>query len=213
MGKTSEQLESSVGERLTPQPDPLEEDISQYLLLHHDYAAKPNTEVTSPLHKMRRPMPFSRSMHKREKNTKSKLKQIRPKLSTIREIPSNIAVPRSKIREVSVIEDNEDVSEEVVYGTYDEATNSITIIVNDHDLNLSEAVTEVITIPEHSERQYLTVGTEDFARDASSPVSSGSVRSDLSDCGYESYDSPHSSTETDVDIWDESMSELFPSLI
>lgn len=43
VGSTSKQLESSVCKSVT-HPDPLEEDISQYLLLHHDYAAKPESE-------------------------------------------------------------------------------------------------------------------------------------------------------------------------
>lgn len=102
-------------------------------------------------------------------------------------------------------------NEEVLYGTYDENTNCITIIVNDDSLGLGEAVTEVVTVPKSDVLgQYLTVPS------VANPSSPGSnTRSDASDCGYESLDSPHSVTtsENEVDIWDESVSELFPSLI
>lgn len=180
VGPTSEQLESSVCKSIEPQPqhDPLEEDISQYLLLHHDYAAKPETE---PKHKKLK-----------------KLKQIRPKA-------------QKSLMKVSPVQTTD--TQEVLYGTYDEATNSITILVNGEPTPLNEPITEVVTtVPEATSSQLLTVPDVVSIKDPSSP----SVRSDSSDCGYESYDSPHSSGETDVEIWDDrisELSELFPSLI
>lgn len=178
VGTSPEQLESSVCERLKPQDDPLERDISQFLLLHHDYAAKPQDE------------PTKRTKKPNRINTKSKLKKIRPKIEPKTTIPS----PNN--------------SEEVIYGTYDEKNNCITIIVSDDSLKLDEAVTEVASAPEEV-GQYLSIPGN------ASPSSPGTnIRSDSSDCGYESLDSPHSFTaEKDVDMWDESMSELFPSLI
>lgn len=183
VGPSSKQLESSVCTSIKPKTDdPLERDISQFLLLHHDYAAKPQEE--KPVRKPTRV------------NAKSKLKKIRPKVT----------------KEATTLVPN---NEEVLYGTYDEKTNCLTIIVNDDNLRLGEAVTEVATVPESEVLgQYLTVpGVTNL-----NPSSPGSnIRSDSSDCGYESLDSPHSvmteSTEKEVDIWDESVSELFPSLI
>lgn len=175
VGSTPEKLESGVRDSVTQQQsDPLKEDISQYLLLHHDYAAKPETEP-----KRVRRLPSK------------KLKTLRPKT---KQTPEN--------------------QEEVLYGTYDEATNSITILVNGEPTPLTEPITEVVTtIPEATPSQLLTVPDVTALRNPSSPIS---VRSDSSDCGYESYDSPHSSGETDAEMWDERMSELselFPSLI
>lgn len=164
VGSTPEKLESSVGESLTEHSDPLKEDISQYLLLHHNYAAKPETEPNTA----RRPL------------SRRKLKEIRPKSKPA-------AVPAVQTPIVTVEECPE---QEVLYGTYDEATNCLTIIVNE-------------------EKPHLTV--PDSNKDPSSPFSSSS-----SDCGYESYDSPHSAGEVDAEMWDESisqLSELFPSLL
>lgn len=161
VGSTPKQLESSVCESIEqPQHDPLKEDISQYLLLHHDYAAKPETEP------------------KRIKRSRKKLKEIRPKTKIIPTVQTATN------------------NQEVLYGTYDEATNCITILVND------ELVTEEVT----------TIAEVNSINDPSSP----SIRSDSSDCGYESLDSPHSAAEPDMEMWDErisELSELFPSLI
>lgn len=164
VGSTPEQLESSICESIAqPQRDPLKEDISQYLLLHHDYAAKPETE----------PKRIKRSP------SRKKLKEIRPKTKNIH--PAVQTTPNNQ---------------EILYGTYDEATNCITILVND------EPVTEAVT----------TISEASSIKDPASP----SIQSDSSDCGYESYDSPHSVAEPDTEMWDEritELSELFPSLI
>lgn len=176
VGTSPKQLESSVCESLNPETDDtLERDISQFLLLHHDYAAKPQEE--KPPRKTTKV------------NTKSKLKKIRPKVT----------------KETTLVPNNE----EVIYGTYDENTNCITIIVNDDNLRLDEVVTEVASVPDSDvSGQHLTVPS------VTNPSSPGSnIRSDSSDCGYESLDSPHSVMTEEIDIWDESVSELFPSLI
>lgn len=182
VGPTSEKLESGVCKSIEPQPqrDALEEDISQYLLLHHDYAAKPESEPK----RMRR----------------RKLKELRPKAQ---ETAQNVVIPS-----VQTVE-----NQEVLYGTYDEATNCITILVNGEPTPLTEQITEVVTtIPETTSRQLLSVPDVNTFKNPSSP----SVSSDSSDCGYESYDSPHSAGEADVEMWDDrisELSELFPSLI
>lgn len=182
VGPTSEKLESGVCKSIEPQPqrDALEEDISQYLLLHHDYAAKPESEPK----RMRR----------------RKLKELRPKAQ---ETAQSVAIPS-----VQTVE-----NQEVLYGTYDEATNCITILVNGEPTPLTEQITEVVTtIPETTSRQLLSVPDVSTFKNPSSP----SVSSDSSDCGYESYDSPHSAGEADVEMWDDrisELSELFPSLI
>lgn len=46
MGTTPEQLESNGSEVLNNNQDPLIKDISEYLLLHHNYSAKPPKEKT-----------------------------------------------------------------------------------------------------------------------------------------------------------------------
>lgn len=177
VGPTSEQLESSVCKSVTepqqqqPQHDPVKEDISQYLLLHHDYAAKPETE------------PPKRQRQRKLKELWPKAKVISPPVQTL------------------------DAPQEVIYGTYDEASNSITILVNGEPTPLNEPITEVVTtVPEVIDSQLLTIPDVNSLKNPSSP----SVLSETSDCGYESYDS------TDVEVWDDritELSELFPTLI
>lgn len=168
VGSPPKQLESGVCESIAPQSDQLKEDISEYLLLHHDYAAKPEME---PKRNRRTP-------------ARRKLKEIKPKTQIVPD------------------------SQEILYGTYDETTNSITILVNGEQTPLNEEITEVVTTTDNM----LRVPDGCFTQNPSSP----SISSVSSDCGYESYDSPHSAGETDADVWDETMSELselFPSLL
>lgn len=192
VGTSPKQLESSVCKRLTEQEqlDPLKEDISQYLLLHHDYAAKPESEPKCT-------------------RSNKKLKTIKPKAHR-KENLTDVIIPAVQTEE-------QQQNQEVLYGTYDAATNSITILVNGEPTPLTEPITEVITtIPETTASQFLTVPDSTTIVDPVSPASESGIRSDSSDCGYESYDSPRSAGETDVEMWDESisqLSELFPSLI
>lgn len=197
VGPPPENLEPGLCERLSPKPDQLEEDISQYLLLHHDYAAKAPSEAPTP----------RKTSHTRNRTQKirSKLKKIRPKVAS----------------QVSTVVPLQDTSnQEVLYGMYDDKTQCITIIVNDDNSPLNEVITEVhptsdISVVDPTSEvmdvsEFLTIPSSECVK---SPVSP-SIRSDASDCGYESLDSPNSyAREVDVDIWDESVSELFPSLI
>ncbi|KAK5645493.1 hypothetical protein RI129_006793 [Pyrocoelia pectoralis] len=92
---------------------------------------------------------------------------------------------------------------DILYGTLDESTNCITIIMGDSSLRLSEAVTEVVTTVNNE----LNVNEDNCemldVKNQYSPYNS--------DGGYESLDSPHSMEEPD--IWDQSVSELFPTLL
>ena len=150
---------------------------------------------------------------------------------------------------------------DTVYGTYDEATNCITIIYpgDDDDVTIQECVQEVCSAENCSleeqqahllrtkkssiNNKYLLSPAYTFTDSLSSPSSihsedsettianSYKIDSNLSDCGYESHDSPpqpivrekltnsmiknSGNTESSTalnDLWHESFSELFPSL-
>nr|XP_973680.3 PREDICTED: LOW QUALITY PROTEIN: uncharacterized protein LOC662495 [Tribolium castaneum] len=90
------------------------------------------------------------------------------------------------------------LASDYVLGTYDESTNCITIIV-DEDMETSTIEEGVSPGDDES---LLRVET---SLECTSPRSSSS-----SDCGYESLGSPESQNE---DLWDDSVSELFPSLL
>lgn len=166
VGTPSKELESSGCDSIKTEPC-LEQEISPYLLLHHNYSAKQPP-----------PPPTQKKVkHTKRLNTKTKHKLIMPKVETV---------------------DNSDV----LYGTLDETTNCITIIVDDSSLRLSEAVTEVVTTEKSDTMEILEVPYKEISE--YSPYNS-------SDCGYESLDSPHGLEEPDV--WDKSVSELFPTLL
>ncbi|XP_044265648.1 LOW QUALITY PROTEIN: uncharacterized protein LOC123011972 [Tribolium madens] len=147
VGAPPEQLESDGSEVLNENQDPLIKDISQYLLLHHNYSARPPTE----------------------ENQKA---------------PRHTSTTRVKKLDK--------LAPDVVYGTYDESTNCITIIVDDEGVGCGSPLTST------EDEEHLTVET---SVGGVSPRSSSS-----SDCGYESLGSPES-------LWDDSVSELFPSLL
>lgn len=86
------------------------------------------------------------------------------------------------------------VTSDVVYGTYDEKTNLITIIVDD-DNCFSEIVDNEVII---EDQESLCV-----------PKTESGNTSPCSDYGYESYGSPGETS----DVWDTSVSELFPNLL
>lgn len=170
VGKTSEQLEPSGCKMLEASLEEetkqkkLEEDISQYLLLHHNYAAKPEPEVKPKLQPRRQHTPKT-TIYK-----KPKVKPIMPK------------VP------------------EIVYQPYDQTGTNMIIVIDDPEI--SEAVTEV---PYKS--GLLNVNSENYLN-CGSPTPSNN---DASDCGYESLGSPHSFT--DDEIWNNNVTELFPTLV
>lgn len=191
MGQTSEHLESVGCGRLSGE-DELESEISPYLLLHHDYFAKRDPKASTKTNNKRRTTTTTTTRPRlTPKSSKTKFKEILPK--TQKPLVLNV--------KPEIFIDNGD-SSDLVYGTYDQ-TNCI-VILNQDNLQLDEAVTEVVTSPESAppSPNYLQV-----------PVSSDSSRDSLSSpapsSGYESLGSPGS----EMDIWDECVSELFPSLI
>lgn len=129
---------------------------------------------------------------------------------------------------------------ETIYGTYDEATNSVTIIYpgDESDVGVQECVQEVVAdgICPNEDSSYLTPNyysdrlSPYASTDSLSPSSSihsedtdnnlprTKLDSNASDCGYESHDSPNSDVRLDrdniglTDLWHESFSELFPTL-
>uniref|UniRef100_A0A1Y1M674 Uncharacterized protein n=1 Tax=Photinus pyralis TaxID=7054 RepID=A0A1Y1M674_PHOPY len=166
VGPPSEELESSRCVSVKSEPA-IEDEISPYLLLHHNYSAK------------QPPQPAPKKVKNVKKlNTKTKPKLIMPKIEPV---------------------DNSDI----LYGTLDESTNCITIIVGDSSLRLSEAVTEVVTTVNNDLHVHEDSVEMLDVKSQASPYNS--------DCGYESLDSPHSMEEPD--IWDQSVSELFPTLL
>lgn len=130
---------------------------------------------------------------------------------------------------------------DTVYGTYDEATNSITIIYpgEENGMAIQECVQEVSTdgTGQTEDTSYLTPNhcySNQFSpaytcTDTMSPSSIHSEDTDagytaaksndatVSDGGYESHGSPcpepnHSRAVPLTDLWHESFSELFPTL-
>ena len=133
-----------------------------------------------------------------------------------------------------------DTSPESLFGAYDEFTHTITIVVPQDDVCVEDAVQEVVTsdtLPVVPTPILCTVPCKNEPLE--NPVSPCSIRTvdslssapcsphlydttesvkvepPLSDCGYESLDSPQSEISGDelVDIWNESFSHLFPTLM
>ncbi|KAG5886540.1 hypothetical protein JTB14_002037 [Gonioctena quinquepunctata] len=186
VGQTPTQLEPSGCDMLTSKKS-LESDISKYLLLHHNYAAKP---------------PESTKKSKTH-STRNRFKAIRPK-SKILEVSNSIAETKNEnltvVAEGSVLVGE---NEEIFYGTLDEDTNIVTIYV-DSDNVPTETVAEIVAMEtdETSNENTLTIPQQ--STECPSPLSCSG-----SDKGYESLDSPSSIQD---DVWDQSFSELFPSL-
>lgn len=155
MGQASEELESC-GSQVK---ESTVEEISKYLLLHHNYSARPQDEPTP----------------KKRKSSTNKYKKIVPK-EVHEEAPANIiTIDPANVTAATLTDNNE-----VVYYTYDENTNSLVLYTTE------DAEVEVVT------------------------SECGDFDSSSSESGYESHGSPHNSE--DDDIWDKSISELFPTL-
>lgn len=118
-------------------------------------------------------------------------------------------------------------SESTLYGTYDEATKSVTIIYpgeENGDVGIQECVQEITT----DDAKYLRPPSRCSQYSPAYTMSPGSHHSDLdaeycgsgvqqdcaslSDGGYESHDSPHTRPPVLNDLWHESFTELFPAL-
>lgn len=138
------------------------------------------------------------------------------------------------------IKQESDVNDvDMVYGTYDEATNCITIIYPGEEsaMGIQECVQEVVstegTCHEDANHSRTPNGYLDFspAYTCTDTMSPSSVHSDemesspatipnkleiqATDVGYESYDSTGEDGNIGAlgrDLWHESFSELFPSL-
>jgi len=175
VGPAPKQLESSGSIGIVKTEEAA--DLSEFLLLHHDYVSK-----TGPTQKPRTA----------KRTAGRKYKRIKPKVEE-----SSLEVKT---------EPADTASSEMLYGTYDETTNCITIFVDDDDddnVQLEEATMEIATTQQNvsNDHNYLKVPQADEA----------GFKSSSSDCGYESLGSPNSLC--DVDLWDQSVSELFPSLL
>lgn len=98
--------------------------------------------------------------------------------------------------------DLDEAESETLYGTYDEKTNSITIV-----------------LPEEEDEPISTwnePNTPDFLKyELLSPIQSSKspIPSCFSDGGYESIGSPCSEIKNYDELWNSSFSELFPSLV
>lgn len=156
-------------------------------------------------------------------------------------ITVNASTPVSIKNEVEVKQEPDTPDLDTVYGTYDEATNSITIIYpgEESDMGIQECVEEVSTddVCLIEDSSYLTPNRYDSHQfspaytctDSMSPSSihsedtdTGSTKTksdaNVSDGGYESHGSPSPDTHNSKpnlalsDLWHESFSELFPML-
>lgn len=158
----------------------------------------------------------------------------------------NIAESIPNIEDSSIFftNQNHDVSVESMIGTYDESTHTLTIVVpsSEESVCLEEAIQEVVVtsdnvtvVPPPSVR--ISSCKEEVAEPISphgfrtvdnlSPAPCSphiyetndnlmKVEKAMSDCGYESLDSPQSeiSGKSELsDLWNESFSQLFPALV
>lgn len=122
--------------------------------------------------------------------------------------------------------DLENVSndDDTLYGTYDEKTHCITILVGGDDIATDEAVEEVYCDEDHSSEASMlspvpshcssidhssSQSLSDVIADAKSPISIAQS----SDCGYESIGSPLSYCSDMDELWNSSFNQLFPSLV
>jgi hypothetical protein len=155
--------------------------------------------------------------------------------------PSIQNIQDSSVYLVPDQKDSCNTSSESVFGTYDESTQTITIVVPSEDECVEDAVQEVVTSDTVSvvpaPVRHTTLCKEEPVENLLSPCSIGTLDSlspapcsphmcdttesfmkvepSLSDCGYESLDSPQSEISgTELkDIWSESFSHLFPALM
>lgn len=153
---------------------------------------------------------------------------------------ANATAPVSIKSEIQVKQEAETHDFDTIYGTYDEATNSVTIIYpgDETSVGVQECVQEVVTdsVCTNEDSSYLTprrysnqfspscASTESMSPSSvqSEDMDTGFTQTKLdcnaSDYGYESHDSPMPDTRKEkhhlglTDIWHESFSELFPTL-
>lgn len=128
VGSPSKQLESSRTEE-SDKKTSVEQDISEYLLLHHNYAKTQPKEVTTP--------------RRKTSTTTRKLKTIKPKIHADTKsklaIKSGLSVPVQPKNTTLKLQENSS-NNELIFGTFDENTNTITILVNDDSVPLNEVI-------------------------------------------------------------------------
>lgn len=186
MGTSPENLESSGCASLRLKSEMPEDPLSVYKpspLLYHDYDIK--LDIPMPSHEIQQLGISCKS------KGKTSYVPILPKRDESQPLMSKLS------------------SEDFVYGKLDESANCIIILCDgDENLEIGEAVTEVVTSEEEITSNSLFLNV---------PENTGAdhrILSPYSDCGYESLESPsNNAEEIDVDSWNQSVSQLFPSLV
>lgn len=189
VGQPSAQLESSGTGNTLDKDQESAFDISEYLLLHHNYAAKPPGYTTK----------------RKTTIAKHKYKAIKPKSdilnTTCKTIENNTLSP-NLLGNDSIQNANE--------------TNIVTLLMD--DIDIGEPIIEITTTEEFESSEpipdYNSEGNNEEQFDLLNvPSVTIGNRSPMSSCGsdygYESLDSPCSVQ----DLWDQSITELFPSLL
>ncbi|KAG7204067.1 hypothetical protein KM043_001921 [Ampulex compressa] len=152
---------------------------------------------------------------------------------------SNTPTSVSIKSEVEIKQEPDTHDLDTVYGTYDETTNSITIIYpgDENSVGIQECVQEISTdstgqtedpkylMPNRYSYQFSPANTYTDSMSPSSihsedtdPSFTTKADANLSDGGYESHDSPkpeirHAKSNIGLsDLWHESFTELFPTL-
>jgi len=156
-------------------------------------------------------------------------------VESTKNIDDSLNTPTKKRAHIKIEPKNEDETcmdlendDDTLYGTYDEKTHCITILVSGDDIATDEAVEEVYSDEDHSSEGSSNVSMlspapshcsstghhsssqllSDTIVDVKSPISIPS-----SDCGYESIGSPLSYCSDMDELWNSSFNQLFPSLV
>lgn len=196
MGTASEELESNGCDLSLTNDSNInteQEDALQCVLLHHNYSAKETTTAKPP----------GKKSGNYCKNKKSKkLKEIRPK-----PLESTILTDHLNDTDcITIIVDENGVclNDDDNRLSPPIALNTIPVQDDDH-LIVPSVAADISDSSCLSSPLSLSLSEHSFG--SSSPLSSG-----CSDVGYESLGSPNSLVEIDQ-LWDDSVSELFPSLM
>lgn len=152
-------------------------------------------------------------------------------LESTKNINDSLNTPTKKRVHIKIEQQNEDdecmdlenISNDTdtLYGTYDEKTHCITILVNGDDIATDEAVEEVYCEEDNTFETEVSTSPSNYSSsgcsssqslsdaivDAKSPISV-----DSGDCGYESIGSPLSYCSDMDELWNNSFNQLFPSL-
>lgn len=98
--------------------------------------------------------------------------------------------------------------------------NCITIVLTDEDVQLNEVEVETTDVEHTNLKDYVTsyTVTDDETSDLNNSFLNCNIKVERapSDCGYESLGSPHSVNSCDYEmseLWNQSVTELFPTLM